>query len=195
MAIFSMVRDRLEMRRCQSDMTEYQWGREEMWARTTRVEFVIVTAGLLVLLFCSQPPQSGNAEVGYLPADAESPSWSPEGPASAADENDLPEPLKRPQDAVEPGDSGAAAPTAQNLPNQQQAPRGGAVDARGVRQSSYNNVMYGDVTVRWVWNGSKFVPQRVCVVKEKDGVSSVWSFDQPGDAVVSEIPQNTGTSP
>lgn len=166
-----------------------------MRARTTRVEFLIVTVGLLVLLFCSHPPQSGNAEVGYLPADSENPSGPREAPPSAADENDLPQPLTWPQDAVEPGDPNAAAPIDQSLPKQQLAPRVGAVDARGVRQSSYNDVMYGDVTVRWVWNGSKFLPQKVCVVKEKDGVSSVWSFDQPGNAVVSEIPQNAGTSP
>ena len=165
-----------------------------MRARTTRVEFLIVTAGLLVLLFCSQPPWSGNAEVGYFPADAESPSWSPEDRVSAADANDLPELLKRPEDTIQPGNPDAA-PVDQSLPNQQPAPRVGAVDARGVRQSSYNDVMYGDVTVRWVWDGSRFVPQKVCVVKEKDGVSSVWSFDQVGDAVVSEIPQNAGTSP
>ncbi len=164
-----------------------------MWARTTRVEFLIVTAGLLVLLFCSQPPQSGNADVGYLPADVENPSWSPDQPASGADVNDLPEPLSQPQQGIEPGDSDTRSdPADGSLPDQPPAPRVGAVDARNIRQSSYNDVMYGDVAVRWVWNGSKFVPQRVCVVKEKDGVSSVWSFDQPGNAVVSEIPQNPG---
>ena len=113
-------------------------------------------------------------------------------PPLCDDENDLPQPLTWPQDTVEPGDPNAATPIDQSLPNQQLAPRVGVVDARGVRQSSYNNVMYGDVTVRWVWNGSKFVPQRVCVVKEKDGVSSVWSLDQPGNAVVSEIPRSPG---
>jgi len=164
-----------------------------MWARTTRVEFLIVTAGLLVLLFCSQPPQSGNAEVGYLPADGENPSWSPDEPISAADANNLPERLTQPEEGVEPdGSDRGSDPANESLPTQPPAPRIGAVDARNTRQLPYNDVMYGDVTVRWVWNGSKFVPQRVCVVKEKDGVSSVWSFDQPGNAVVSEIPQNPG---
>lgn len=166
-----------------------------MWARTTKVEFLIVTAGLLVLLFCSQPPQSGNAEVGYLPADVENPSWSPDESTSGADVNDLPEPPSQPQQDVGPGDPGTRSdPVNESLTDQPPAPRIGAVDARNIRQSSYNDVMYGDVTVRWVWNGSKFVPQRVCVVKEKDGVSSVWSFDQPGNAVVSEMPQNPGAS-
>jgi hypothetical protein len=169
---------------------------ENMRARTTRVEFLIVTAGLLVLLFCSQPPQSGNAEVGYLPAGSENPSEPREAPPSATDVNDLPELLTQPQEGVEPGGSDAGPdPANESLPTQPPAPRIGAVDARNIGQSSYNNVMYGDVTVRWVWNGSKFVPQRVCVVKEKDGVSSVWSLDQPGNAVVSEIPTNAGTSP
>ncbi|HPY52342.1 MAG TPA: hypothetical protein PLO68_20920, partial [Sedimentisphaerales bacterium] len=109
---------------------------------------------------------------------------------------DLPELLTQPQEGVEPGGSDAGPdPANESLPTQPPAPRIGAVDARNIGQSSYNNVMYGDVTVRWVWNGSKFVPQRVCVVKEKDGVSSVWSLDQPGNAVVSEIPTNAGTSP
>jgi len=67
------------------------------------------------------------------------------------------------------------------------APRIAAVDARGCNRLAYRDVMYGQVTVRWVWNGTKFVPHKVCVVEEEGGVSSVWSFDQQDQASLSEL--------
>ena len=69
-------------------------------------------------------------------------------------------------------------------------PRVGAVDARGLDK----DVMYGEVTVRWVWNGTRFVPRKVCVVKEPNGVTSVWSFDQQGQAVLSELSDASDSS-
>ncbi|MBZ9577841.1 hypothetical protein KJA13_02275 [Patescibacteria group bacterium] len=56
------------------------------------------------------------------------------------------------------------------------------VDARKCR--GFNNVMYGVVSFREVWNSSKFTLQKVCVVKGDK--PSVWSFEGRV-AVVSEI--------
>ena len=143
-----------------------------MLARTTRLEFLILAIGLLVLVFCSQPPQYGSADVAFqqdvLPTDSER--TLSETPAASEQSE---------RESIETEPSVADNP----LP-----PRLGTVDARNLRPSAYNDLMYGNVTVRWVWDGQKFVPQKVCVVEEKDGVSSVWSFDQQGRAVVSEIP-------
>src|SRR4030042_597217 len=38
-------------------------GMSSMFSQATRLELIIVVAALLVLLFCSQPPQSGNAQI------------------------------------------------------------------------------------------------------------------------------------
>lgn len=58
------------------------------------------------------------------------------------------------------------------------------VDARNC--PGYNKIMYGVVSFREIWNGSEFVPQKVCIVKENDRKSSVWSFEQSRCAIVSE---------
>ncbi len=143
-----------------------------MLARTTRLEFLILAIGLLVLVFCSQPPQYGSADVtlqqDVLPTDSE-PILSATPTASDQNEQGPPD--------IEPSLADSPLP-----------PRLGTVDARSLPQSAYNDLLYGNITVRWVWDGQKFVPEKVCVVEEKDGVSSVWGFDQQGRAVVSEIP-------
>ncbi len=64
--------------------------------------------------------------------------------------------------------------------------RVGIVDARNCDKLNYRDVMYGDVSVRWVWDGQRLAPQKVCVVPESNSVSSVWSFSQPNDATLSE---------
>lgn len=166
-----------------------------MLARTTRLEFLIVTAGLLVLMFCSKPPRPGSAEVEYAPPGGEISSWPPQDNAFPPDGN-IPSERETPGDEnneLLPPESGAE-PLNDGTSDGQQPPRLGAVDARKIGQLPYNDVMYGDVTVRWVWNGSRFVPKKVCVVEEKDGVSSVWSFDERDDAVVSELTEQTGSS-
>jgi hypothetical protein len=89
-------------------------------------------------------------------------------------------------DSLEAEPSGSDHPPASRI---------GTVDARNIPHLPYGDVMYGDVTVRWVWNGTRFVPQKVCVVQEKDGVSSVWSFDQQDRAVVSEVSDGPGATP
>jgi len=63
----------------------------------------------------------------------------------------------------------------------------GVVDARNCVGLNYNQIMRGAVSTRMVWNGYTFVPQKVCVVKEGNSVASVWSFEQSGGAIVSEI--------
>jgi len=63
----------------------------------------------------------------------------------------------------------------------------GVVDARNCGRLKYKDVLYGEVTVRWVWDGQKLVPRKVVEVKEKNGVTSIWSFDEHEDIVLSEI--------
>lgn len=64
--------------------------------------------------------------------------------------------------------------------------RVGIVDARNSGNPKYKDLLYGEVTVRWVWNGGKFVPQKVCIVDEGNGVTSVWSFDQQNNVTITE---------
>ena len=63
------------------------------------------------------------------------------------------------------------------------------VDARKCDSLKYPNIMYGEVTVSRVWNGTTFEWRKVCEVKEKDGTTSVWSFDDRHEGVtISELP-------
>jgi hypothetical protein len=57
------------------------------------------------------------------------------------------------------------------------------VDARRCNSLRYPDIMYGEVSVRWVWNGAKFVPSKVCEVRESNGVVSVWNFDDQNKGV------------
>lgn len=163
-----------------------------MWARATRLEFVIVSVALLVLLMCSNPPRSGTAGIGEI-RDEEAPVAPSAQPSS----------LDRDFDAVEPNvgeelPAEVPEPPSPELDEETgtipEAPKVGAVDARSCDDLEYQNVMYGQVTVRWVWNGTKFVPHKVCVVEEENGVSSVWSFDQQDRAVLSELSGQTNSS-
>ncbi len=61
------------------------------------------------------------------------------------------------------------------------------VDARNAGNLNYRDVMYGEVKVRWVWNGLKLVPRKVVEVKEPSGVVSVWSFDERENILLSEL--------
>jgi hypothetical protein len=70
----------------------------------------------------------------------------------------------------------------------------GVVDARNCGNPKYKNLMYGEIAVRWIWNGHKLVPQKVCIVDEGNGVSSVWSFDQNNGVTVSEIQEPVAAS-
>lgn len=153
-----------------------------MFERTTRLEFVIVVVALLVLLFCSRPPTSGNADIHIDPGQ------TPTRPPFAvlqADSDDLPVPSEfsateeAPTTEVEPATSDTTPPPTRRI---------AVVDARNSGNLNYKNVMYGEVKVRWVWNGTKLVPRKVCEVKEANGVISVWSFDDHDNIILSEIP-------
>jgi len=162
-----------------------------MWARATRLEFIIVSVALLVLLLCSKPPKSGSADVGDLPPTVSGTEWPTEGTKAdprgdTSDPDGASEGTRRTEFADRDGEMSNPVDA---LPPER-TPRVATVDARNCNRLDYGDVMYGEVTVRWVWNGTKFVPHKVCVVKEQNGVSSVWSFDQQDDAVLSEIPQD-----
>jgi len=156
-----------------------------MWARATRLEFIIVSVALIVLLMCSSPPRSGNADVSDLPEEDLALASSPQ---QATPDSEL-GPIygdieKAPPVAVSESPSLSMADETDIPP---EAPRRAAVDATSCDGLEYKDVMYGQITVRWVWNGTKLVPRKVCVVQEEGGVSSVWSFDQQKEAVLSEL--------
>lgn len=140
-----------------------------MLSNSTRLELVVVAAVLLVLMLYSKPPRSGNAEVTTgnaempAPAIADAVQAAMRASAEAAGLDEMP-----PVDV------------------QPRTKRVGIVDARNCGNPKYKDLMYGEVTVRWVWNGGKFVPQKVCVVDEGNGVTSVWSFDQQNGVTVTE---------
>ncbi len=92
------------------------------------------------------------------------------------------------------GRAGTAAPDAMppmDMPARTK--RVGIVDARNSGNPKYKDLLYGEVTVRSVWNGGKFVWQKVCIVDEGDGVTSIWSFDQQNGVTITEreVPINT----
>jgi hypothetical protein len=172
-----------------------------MFSQTTRLETIIVAVALLVLLLCSRPPRSGNADV-YLdveaapdtisapaepPIEEESPALPVEpeaaGQAAPVDENDSGD---DPPDDVSVGEATSTGGTSR------QGKRMAMVDARNSKNFDCDKIMYGEVTVRLIWNGTKLVPQKVCVVEGEDGVNTVWSFDQPPEGVV--ISEIEGTS-
>jgi hypothetical protein len=168
-----------------------------MWARATRVEFIIVSVALLVLLLCSNPPKSGKADVDDISGPGSN--WPteevrPEPDSSETSELSTPDMLEL--DTVEE-DAPNDVPLDTSLLDEaaeRPSARLAAVDARNCNSLDYKDVMYGEVTVRWIWNGTQFVPQKVCIVEEADGTSSVWSFDQQDTAVLSEVTGQPGSS-
>jgi hypothetical protein len=174
-------------------------GMSIMFSQTTRLELTIVAAALLVLLLCRQPPKSGNANVRR---NAETSMQEPAPPMQDTGGNLVSDPLSAtgdprtpdlPTSTVAPSSSGV---TSDNSDMESDVPlqprkRMGMVDARNCGRLKYNDVMYGEVTVRWIWDGQKLVPHKVIEVKEKNGVTSIWSFDEQKDVVLSEIPQKT----
>jgi hypothetical protein len=150
-----------------------------LFSNAKRLELGIVAAALLVLLLCSRPPRSGNADTlpDNLDLTTRMPSWPNEPQAAVA---------TAPQDLVQ---NTPDMPSADSMPPAEMPPRTkriGIVDARNCDKLNYRDVMYGDVSVRWVWDGQKLAPQKVCVVPESNSVSSVWSFSQHNDVTLSE---------
>jgi hypothetical protein len=150
-------------------------GLSMMRANSTRLELIIVAAVLLVLLLSNRTPRSGNADVRTRNTEmsAQMPSMQQESapvtPAAMQSNVETARP-----DAMPPVDV------------QPRIKRVGIVDARNSGNPKYRDLMYGEVTVRWVWNGGKFVPQKVCIVDEGNGVTSVWSFDQKNGVTITE---------
>jgi hypothetical protein len=166
-----------------------------MFARTTRLELIIVITALLLLWFCSRPPTSGNAQT-FLDATETSPSVPLPGPS--ADSGDLP----ASQASVSPPNPGTVEiaatspePAAPPPPPQPRIRRIGVVDARNCDKLNYKDVMYGEITVRSVWDGQRFVPRKVCIVRESDGSSSVWTFDEQDNIKLSEIQETIDPTP
>jgi hypothetical protein len=174
-----------------------------MSSQTTRLELTIVAAALLVLLLCRQPPRSGNADVRTdaptemqeltpgtdigVPEANGSPVSDP--PSATRDQRmpSLPTPTMTPSPSGATSDNDDAGTAAPSQPKK----RMGMVDARNCGRLNYKDVLYGEVTVRQVWDGQKFVLRKVIEVKEKNGVTSIWSFDEHQDVVPSEIQQKT----
>jgi hypothetical protein len=161
-----------------------------MVTRSTRLEFLIVTIAFVVLLLCSRPPRSGNAEITEpiepvaqsLPAVAKPAPLPGAKPVAQAVQ-----PVRAPsirQTATPPVDmTGLERSSTSKIATKRMA----TVDARNCPGLNYREVMYGEVTARLVWDGNRFFARKVCIVKEPDGTTSVWSFDDPGNAILTEI--------
>ncbi|MBN1360690.1 MAG: hypothetical protein JW993_08865 [Sedimentisphaerales bacterium] len=165
-----------------------------MSGRTTRLEFIIVTVAFLVLLLCSKPPRPGTAQVGNTDGrPMVSPDVGlvalPEDPTPPIEVNaPEPEPLEIVPSEPEPS-SENLQPDAEPTPTEfgQPTVRWATVDARRCPGLKYDQPMQGEITVRWVWDGQQLVPQKVCVVREPNGVSTVWRFDEQGNARLAEV--------
>ncbi|HSW02118.1 MAG TPA: hypothetical protein VLI39_18275 [Sedimentisphaerales bacterium] len=160
-------------------------------AKITRLELIIIAAALTVLVFSNRPPQPGNAEIR---TDIETPA------ANTQDQNaqtppESPSPVADSTDVQASYDRGLADPTLESIP-QPRVKRYAMVDARKWNSQKYPNVMYGEILVRWIWDGARFVPTKVCEVREDNGVVSVWSFDDQHEGVTitpvppDEVPTN-----
>jgi hypothetical protein len=177
-----------------------------MSSQSTRLELAIVGAALLVLLFCRQPPKSGNAgivkDTGLMPQQAgrrledegqrtkDGTISSPVPATGDLQTQDVRPPVVNPSLDGATSDNTTAELT---VPPQPKMKRVGVVDARKCNGLNYKDLMYGQITVKWVWNGQKLVPHKVCEVKEDNGVTTVWSFDERDDIVLSEIQQEAGS--
>ncbi len=169
-----------------------------MLGRTTRLEFIIVTVAFLVLLLCSKPPQPGSANVDILNSPGPLSQDAPvvpllEEPTPPIEVNQpqpvgLEEPTPDAPDSQTDSEPQAAEPA-------QPLPRLATVDARNCDGLNYDRIMQGKITVRWVWDGQRLAPQKVCVVKGPDGTSTVWGFDQQGNAVLAEIETPADSNP
>jgi len=163
-----------------------------MPAKLTRLELVIIVSALVVLLLGNQPPEPGNANVrkdigqatqatGMLQQTQLDP---PSSDPIHTDDFDAQ------ATAPETPDNTIVKSVSQVQP-QPKPKRFGMVDARACEslRLKYPHIMYGEVTVRWVWNGTKFEPHKVCEVKEDNGIVTVWSFDDRHEGVyLSEVP-------
>lgn len=167
-----------------------------MLGRTTRLEFIIVSMTFLVLLLWSKPPRPGSAIMDGLVSQSLLPMGSEASevlePAIVEHtyqsvEVSLPQPSLQESASLQELNfdmDNDLAKTAEPTP---QVARLATVDARHCENLQFDQIMEGEVTVRWVWNGHELVPQKVCIVHEPNGVSRVWRFDDQGNAILAEI--------
>jgi hypothetical protein len=160
------------------------------------LELVIIAAVLVVLVFSNRPPQPGNAEIR---TDTETAVASPQdsnpqmqsGTLQSRDVSETQPAVTMPS-RTQPSstDAGLENLTPESIPQPQpKAKRYAMVDARNCDSLKYPNVMYGEITVRWVWDGVRFAPRKVCEVRESNGVVSIWNFDEKHEGVtLTEVP-------
>ena len=154
-----------------------------MFSQTTRLEFIIVAVALLVLLMCSQPPKSGNANVPVPPSEPFADGGSDNPPVPGDSAPDLIEPASELQtETSAPTSEIPAVPqTPQSTftePAQVRTVRLRSTAARNTAAPNNPKTPGEEVTVRYVWNGTKLVPQKVRIVDEGNGVRSIYSFDK-----------------
>lgn len=153
-----------------------------MFSQTTRLELTIVGAVLLVLFLCRQPPKPGTAgvrldEQGQRTED--SPSASP--------------PFALSPPAAPGADPLGYGATSDNttldlpVPPRPKMKSIWVVDARNCPGLHYKDLMYGELTVRWVWDGQGFVPRKVIEVREANGTISIWDFAEKNGAILTEL--------
>lgn len=170
-----------------------------MFSRITRLELVIVVGALLLLVFLTRPPTSGNADIRLAPpvgADAgprsQDPRFTtmqPQPGYSTSSQADAQRSSPETPADITAMDSATSDPDSAALPVPPKVKRIGMVDARNCSNLNYKDVMYGEVAVRWIWNGQKFEARKVLEVKEKDGVTSIWTFDENDNIITSEVRQ------
>jgi hypothetical protein len=152
-----------------------------MSSLTTRLELIIIAAALLVLFLCRQPPKSGNAGVRVeIGRTAETGQRANDEPTTASDA------AASDQESVAMPDNTSPESA---VPPQPKTKQIAVVDARRCNGLKYKDLMYGEVTIQWVWEGGKRVPKKVCQVREPSGIISTWSFDNNDGIVISELPQ------
>lgn len=161
-----------------------------------------MVAALVVLLFSNQPPQPGNAEIRTntgLTAESVQDS-SPRMQPGFSRSPIAPEPQSiravgsdTQSSSNSRPDNLTTAPISQPKPRQK---RYAMVDARKCDSLRYPHIMYGEITVSRVWNGTTFEWRTVCEIKEKDGTTSIWNFDDRHEGVIiSELPADPASTP
>jgi hypothetical protein len=144
-----------------------------MFSQTTRLEFIIVAVALLVLLLCSQPPKSGNADISMDTTEPRSRETSENAPETQYFEPEIPEPPAQSLTNTNVFESKTDTPAAGRDDGESLRPQ---VQPQAQPSDSANAAE--DVAVRYVWDGTRLVPQKVRIVDEGNGVRSVWSYDR-----------------
>jgi len=150
-----------------------------MFSQTTRLEFIIVAVALLVLLMCSQPPRSGNANIQVPPSEpaATAGSDNPAVPQNSASETAEPD-SGRLTETSTPASDTPAGRSSIIVQTQAQATPAGSAAAQNATAVNNEEATSEEVAVRYVWDGTKLAPQKVRIVDEGNGVRSIYSFDQ-----------------